>query len=70
MAKSVAIGWKKVWQSKKGGFLLKLTKKPNKPWKDRKKKQILEGRLIDTQDAAEELEEEIIRWNKKREETK
>ena len=49
---------------------MKLTKKPNKPWKDRKKKQILEGRLIDTQDAGEELEEEIIRWNKKKEETK
>ena len=42
--------------------------KPNKPWKDRKKKQILEGKLLDA-----ELEvcneEEIARWERKKEET-
>ena len=44
-------------------------KKPNKPWKDRKRKQILEGKLLDA-----ELEvcneEEIARWERKKEEVK
>ena len=43
------------------------TMKPNKPWKDRKRKQILEGKLLDA-----ELEvcneEEIARWERKKEE--
>ena len=44
-------------------------KKPNKPWKDRKRKQTLEGKLLDA-----ELEvcneKEIARWERKREEVK
>ena len=42
-------------------------KKPNKPWKDRKKKQIAEGKRFDA-----ELEvcneEEIARWERKQHE--
>ena len=44
------------------------SKKPNKPWKDRKKKQIAEGKRFDA-----ELEvcneEEIARWERKERET-
>ena len=43
------------------------SKKPNKPWKDRKKKQIAESKRFDA-----ELEvcneEEIARWERKKEE--
>ena len=41
--------------------------KPNKPWKDRKKKQIAEGKRFDAEIETDN-EEEIARWERKKEE--
>ena len=41
--------------------------KPNKPWKDRKKKQIAEGKRTDAEIETDN-EEEIARWERKKEE--
>ena len=43
--------------------------KPNKPWKDRKKKQIAEAKRTDAEIETDN-EKEIARWIKKKEETK
>ena len=43
------------------------SKKPNKPWKDRKKKQILEGKRTDAEIETDN-EKEIARWERKKEE--
>ena len=44
--------------------------KPNKPWKDRKRKQILEGKLLDAELEVDN-KVEIARWQRKeREEEK
>ena len=40
-------------------------KKPNKPWKDRKKKQIAEGKRFDAEIETDN-EEEIARWERKK----
>ena len=42
------------------------TKKPNKPWRDRKKKQILEGKLMNNTEN-KDLEKEIALWENKQE---
>lgn len=43
--------------------------KPNKPRKDRKKKQILEGKRTDAEIETDN-EKEIARWERKKEEVK
>ena len=45
------------------------SKKPNKPWKDRKKKQIAEGKRTDAEIETDN-EKEIARWERKKEETR
>ena len=41
--------------------------KPNKPWKDRKRKQILEGKLLDAELEVDN-KVEIARWERKQHE--
>ena len=45
------------------------SKKPNKPWADRKKRQILEGKRTDAEIETDN-EKEIARWERKKEEIK
>ena len=44
------------------------SKKPNKPWKDRKKKQIAEGKRFDAEIETDN-DVEIARWVRKERET-
>ena len=43
------------------------SKKPNKPWADRKKRQILEGKRTDAEIETDN-DAEIARWQRKKEE--